>query len=410
MNKIIKPELLAPAGSFLKLKMALKYGADAVYLAGNQFGLRTASKNFDNKELRAAIEYTHSLGKKVYITINVIPHNKDIKNLPIYLKMLSKLKPDALIISDLGVLTLAKQYAPNIDIHISTQANSVNFVSVNEWHKMGAKRVILARELSLNEIKEIRRKAPKSLELEAFVHGAMCISYSGRCHLSNYMTDRDANMGECSQPCRWKYFLMEEKRQGEYFPVFEEDNGAFIMNSKDLNMIEHIPNLMNVGLTSFKIEGRVKTEYYVATVTNAYRQAIDAYCDNKKNYVFNPEWLEEVKKVSHRPYYTGFYFGNEKSQGQVYESSSYIREYDVVAMVDEDVKKQGFTLCSQRNKFSVGDELELLSPNSLSKTFTLTKLTDGNGNDIVDAPHPMMKLKMIVPFDTKKDDIIRKAK
>ena len=407
---IKKPELLAPAGSFDKLKAAVRYGADAVYVGGTDFGLRAASKNFSDKELSEAVKYCHERGKKLYVTVNVIARNGDIDRLPAYLSLLNEIKPDALIIADIGVMALAKEYAPDVPIHVSTQANATNYLSALQYQKLGASRIILARELSLSEIETMRGKLPPELELEAFVHGAMCISYSGRCHLSNYMAARDGNHGECAQPCRWKYFLMEEKRPGEYYEVFEEENGAFILNSKDLNMIEHIPELVKAGISSFKIEGRVKTAYYVATVVNAYRQAIDAYCDDPEGYVFDKRLLSEVCKVSHRAYHTGFFFGHPKEDGQVYESSSYIREYEVAAVVEEDAKAGGLVRCTQRNRFAAGDRLEILTPGRTDESFTVSEMYDGGRTPIEAAPHPTMELYLRIPFDVKAGDMLRRPK
>lgn len=408
--KINKPELLAPAGSFEKLKVALRYGADAVYVGGADFGLRAASKNFSDAELSEAVKYCHERGKKIYITVNIIARNDDIDRLPGYLSLLNEIRPDALIVADIGIMALAKKYAPDIDIHISTQANATNYMSVLQYHELGASRVILARELSLNEIRKIRENTPKELELETFVHGAMCISYSGRCHLSNYMAARDGNHGECAQPCRWKYYLMEEKRPGEYYELSEDERGAFILNSKDLNMIEHVPELIEAGVTSFKIEGRVKSEYYVATVVNAYRQAIDAYCENPDGYMFDEEWGREVCKVSHRAYHTGFFFGHPKSDGQVYETSSYIREYEVAAMVEGDSDAGALAPCSQRNRFRTGDTLEILSPGRKSEAFVVEEMYDADGLSIDVAPHPTMKLSLRIPHDVKAGDMLRRCK
>jgi len=408
--KINKPELLAPAGSFEKLKAAIRYGADAVYVGGTDFGLRTASKNFSDEQLREAVKYCHDRGKKIYVTVNIVARNEDIDKMPPYLSLLNEIRPDAIIVSDIGVMALAKQYAPDVDIHISTQANATNYLSVRQYYEMGATRVILARELSLEEIKTIRKNTPPELEIETFVHGAMCISYSGRCHLSNYMASRDGNHGACAQPCRWKYHIVEEQRPGEYFEVEEDERGAFILNSKDLNMIAHIPELIDAGIASLKIEGRVKTEYYVATVTNAYRQAIDAYCADPENYVFDERFNEEVCKVSHRAYHTGFFFEHPKETGQVYESSSYIREYEVAAVVEEDAKAGDLVSCTQRNRFVKGDTLEILSPGKGWDSFKVEELLDGDGVPIEAAPHPTMKLKIRIPYDVLAGDMLRRPK
>jgi putative protease len=399
-----KPELLAPAGNLEKLKMAVIYGADAVYLGGEEFGLRAAADNFNTEEMKEGVEFAHSRGKKVYVTANIIPHNEDLQRLPEYIREVSEIGVDALIVSDLGVFAIAKEVAPDLEIHISTQANNTNWKSAEFWHKLGAKRIILARELSLQEIKEIREKVPADVELECFVHGAMCISYSGRCLLSNYMANRDANRGACAHPCRWKYYLMEEKRPGEYMPVVENERGTFIYNSKDLCMIGHIPELLKSGISSLKIEGRVKSAYYVATVVKAYRQAIDAYMDNPGKYVFDPALLDELKKVSHREYTTGFYFGKPSGKEQIYHTSSYIREYDIVGLVKEYDPVTGIAIIEQKNRFFVGDEVEVVQPD---KPFFFTQIIEEMRNEegqaINVAPHPQMVLKIpmkvpVVPY------------
>ncbi len=325
-----KPELLAPAGSLSKLKYAIEYGADAVYVGGESFSLREAAENFTLSELKEGIEFAHERGKKVYITANIIPHNRDLKAFETYIREVADMGADAAIISDLGLFDIARRAAPDLDIHISTQANNVNYASANAWYKLGAKRIIVARELSVEEIAEIRKNIPPDLEIECFVHGAMCISYSGRCLLSNYMTGRDSNQGACAHPCRWKYYLMEEKRPGEYMPVFENERGTFIYNSKDLCMIRHLKELCEAGVSSLKIEGRVKTEYYVATVTKAYRDALSDVFENKP---FNEENYKELEKVSHREYTTGFFFGRPGGSEQLYTTSSYKRLYDLVGTV-----------------------------------------------------------------------------
>ena len=402
-----KVELLAPAGSLAKLKYALVYGADAVYIGGEEFSLRVAAKNFTNDEIKEGIEFAHNLGKKVYITANIIPHNEDIKKFPEFVKEVESLGADAIIISDPGMFAIARKEAPNLDIHISTQANNTNFQSAAFWHSLGAKRVIFARELSFDEIKEIRQNTPDDLEIECFVHGAMCISYSGRCLLSNYMTHRDANMGACAHPCRWKYALVEEKRPGEYMPVFENERGTFIYNSKDLCMIEYIPEIIQSGITSLKIEGRVKNELYVATVVKAYRREIDAYYKDRENYKFNAENLEELKKISYRGYTTGFFNGKPKGTEQVYTSGTYIQNYQTTAVaVDFDKNTKTVTL-EQRNRFFVGDEVEFLMPHNENKTHKITEMTDIDGNPITVAPHPQMLVKFKVDFDVEPYSIVR---
>lgn len=402
-----KVELLAPAGSLAKLKYALVYGADAVYIGGEEFSLRVAAKNFTADEIKEGIDFAHNLGKKVYITANIIPHNDDIKKFPEFVREVDALGADAIIISDPGMFALAKKCAPRLDIHISTQANNTNFESAKFWHSQGAKRVILAREMSFDEIREIRENTPSDLELECFVHGAMCISYSGRCLLSNYMTHRDANMGACAHPCRWKYALVEEKRPGEYMPVFENERGTFIYNSKDLCMIERIPEIIESGITSLKIEGRVKNELYVATVVKAYRREIDAYYKDKKNYKFNPENLEELKKISYRGYTTGFFDEKPKGTEQVYTSSTYIQNYQTTAVVKAFDKQTKTVTLEQRNRFFAGDEIEFLMPNGENRSFKITEMTDADGNSIDVAPHPQMIVKFKVDFDVEDYSIVR---
>ncbi|MBQ4516097.1 MAG: U32 family peptidase [Clostridia bacterium] len=407
MNPI---ELLAPAGNLDRLKMAITYGADAVYAGGEAFSLRAAAKNFSRDDLARGIEFAHAHGKKMFITANIIPHNKDIDAFPKFLEEMNELGPDALIIADLGAFMMAKEHAPNIPVHISTQANNVNYRSVQAWNDLGAKRVVLARELSLNEISEIRQKVSPELELEAFVHGAMCISYSGRCLLSNYMTSRDANQGECAHPCRWNYSLVEQQRPGEYLDVFENERGTFIFNSRDLCMIEHIPELIKSGITSFKLEGRVKTEYYVATVVKAYREAIDSYLENPEKYTFNPKWADELSKVSNRHYTTGFYLGKPDSDAQVYGSSSYIRTYEIVAMVDGYDESTGETIITQRNRFFKGDELEIVPPTGDFIPYTVDKMRNEDDEEITSAPHAQQIIKMRLPGRFPERTMLRKIR
>lgn len=403
-----KPELLAPAGSLDRLKVAFKYGADAVYFGGEAFSLRAAAQNFTLEEMKEGAALAHSLGKKLYCTVNIMPRNKELDRLPDFIRQLEEAQIDAVIVSDLGVFSMIRELS-NIPIHVSTQANTVNYKACQMWQKLGAERVVMAREATMEEIKEISQKTP-GLEIEAFVHGAMCMSYSGRCLLSSFMTGRDSNRGACAQPCRWKYYLMEEKRPGEYYPIEEDDHGTYIMNSKDLCMIEHIPELIDAGVTSFKIEGRVKTEYYVATIIQAYRRAIDLYFEDPEHYVLPQELYEEVRKVSHRNYYTGFYFGDQKAEGQVYESSSYIRNYDVVAMVDGYDPEEGVALCTQKNRFYRGDALEVLTWDRGSLNFQADDITDLEGNPLEVCPHPEMKIKIKLPFPVEKDMMIRKKR
>lgn len=405
-----KPELLAPAGDLEKLKIAIIYGADAVYLGGEFFGLRASSKNFTIDELKEGLEFAHSRGKRVYVTLNIIPHNEDLKGLPEYVKTLNQIGVDALIISDPGVIELVKEIAPNMEIHLSTQANTTNYLSANFWHKLGVKRIVLARELSIDEIKEIIENTPEDLEIETFVHGAMCISYSGRCLLSNYMAGRDANRGECAQSCRWKYNLVEEKRPGEYYPVFEDEKGTFIFNSKDLCMLEHIPTLVNAGIKSFKIEGRMKSPYYVATVVRSYRIAIDEYFRDMKNYKFNEKWLEELKKASHRDHTTGFYFGKPTGEEQLYSSSTYIRNYDFLGLVLDYDKSSGIATVEQRNRIFINDEVEIFGPNREHHNQVINEMYDENNNPIDVAPHAKQIIKIKVDKPVKKWDIIRKPR
>lgn len=385
---MIKPEVLAPAGDMECLNSAVKFGADAVFLAGNEFGMRTASKNFDNSDLKKAVELAHSHNVKVYVTCNTLPRNSELSRLPEFLSYGQQCGVDAYIIADMGVLELAKKYAPNVDVHISTQAGIVNYGSANTFYNLGAKRVVLARELTLEEIAEIRAKIPGDLEIECFVHGAMCVSFSGRCLISSYMTGRDANRGDCAQPCRWKYHLYEENRQGQYFPVEETDKGTYLYNSRDLCMIEHIPELVKAGISSFKIEGRAKSAYYVSVTTNAYRHAVLDYMKEQENFSLKPWIKEELDKISHREYNTGFYFGHEP--GQVTGNGGYIRHYDVVAVCE---KEQDLTCeITQRNKFSVGDELDVLPPSGIPFITKCTGLKDIYGNDRENAPHAMERL------------------
>lgn len=401
-------ELLAPAGSLTKLKYAVEYGADAVYIGGEEFSLRVASQNFTIPEIKEGIEYAHQRGKKVYITANIIPHNDDLKEFPDFVRQVSDLGADAIIISDLGMFSIVRDVAPNLDIHISTQANNTNYASAKMWYSLGAKRVILARDLSFKEIGEIREKINPDQELECFVHGAMCVSYSGRCLLSNYLTHRDANKGACSHPCRWKYYLMEEKRPGEYMPVFENDRGTFLYNSKDLCMIEYIPELIKNGVNSFKIEGRVKNELYVATVVGAYRRAIDAYLADPDNFKVDPAILEDLEKVSHREYTTGFYFNKPDENNQLYTSNTYIQDYTIVGVVTDYNPDTGIATIEQRNRFFKGDEIEIIRPFDSSFSFVADYMTDGDGADIDVAPHPQMTVKLKPGQEVGKFAILRK--
>ncbi len=403
-----KVELLAPAGSLQKLKYAIEYGADAVYIGGEAFSLRVAAKNFSLDEIKEGIEFAHERGKKVYITANIIPHNDDLKEFPAFVREVDSLGADAIIVSDLGAFAIVKEVAPDLEIHISTQANNTNYMSAKMWYELGAKRVVLARDLSFEEIREIREKISEDEELECFVHGAMCVSYSGRCLLSNYLTHRDANKGACSHPCRWKYFLMEEKRPGEYMPVFENDRGTFLYNSKDLCMVKYIPDLINAGITSFKIEGRVKNELYVATVVGAYRRAIDAYYADPENFKVDDEILEELEKVSHREYTTGFYYGKPDENNQLYTSNTYIQDYTIVGVVTDYDEKTKIATIEQRNRFFKGEELEVISPNLPSFAFSSNYMKNESDEDIEVAPHPQMTVKLMIEKKVVPYSIIRK--
>lgn len=406
-NKDIKPaEILSPAGDMERLLAAVNYGADAVYLAGKEFGMRASPANFDMESLKKAAEICHERNKKIYLTCNTLPRNNEVERIPEFLKQAAEAGVDAFIIADLGVLDTAKRVAPNVDVHISTQTGVVNYETARSLYNMGASRVVLARELSLEEIATIRAKTNPNLEIETFVHGAMCMSYSGRCLISQYMTGRDANRGDCAQPCRWKYSLVEEKRKGEYFPVIEQENGTYFFNSKDLCMIEHIPELLKAGVTSLKIEGRAKSAYYVAVVTNAYKQALLDYYKMGENFKLEPWIREEVYKISHRKYSTGFYFGGEP--GQIYDNGGYVKDFEVVAVCEN--YKDGMIEISQRNKFLKGDELEVLMPGEKPFTFKVQKIIDEKGNEMESAPHAMQKL--FIPYENKieKGAYLRKTK
>ncbi|NLZ48669.1 MAG: U32 family peptidase [Clostridiales bacterium] len=383
-----KPEILSPAGNLEKLKTAIDFGADAVYLGGSKLNLRAFADNFTNEDLKEGIKYAHDRGKKVYVTMNVFPHNEDLEGLEEYLTELYNLGADALIVSDPGIIMTAREVVPNLELHLSTQANNVNHKSAVFWYKQGIKRIVLARELSMKEIEEMRRKLPLDCEIEAFVHGSMCMAYSGRCLLSNFLTGRDANRGACAQPCRYKYYLTEEKRPGEYYQIMEDDKGSYIMNSKDLCMIEYIPQLVSAGISSFKIEGRMKSAFYVAVITKAYREALDAYWNDPENYVFDKRWLEDVDKVSHRQYYTGFYFDDPNKQ--VYENSSYIRNYDIAGVVRSYDEETKIATIEQRNKVFEGDEAEVLRPVGPYFNIKLNDMRDLEGNKLESTPVAQM--------------------
>jgi len=410
MNK--KIELLAPAGDLEKLKIAVLYGADAVYLGGTSFGLRAKAKNFNPLEMEEGVSFAHKNGVKVYVTCNIFAHNDDFKGMREYFEFLQKINVDAVLVADPGVFSFVREVAPSMNVHISTQANNTNYKSALFWKKLGASRIVMARELSIKEIKEISQNVTDDLEIEAFVHGAMCISYSGRCLLSNYLSGRDANKGACSHPCRWKYALVEKTRPGEYMPIIEDDdkNGTYIFNSKDLCMIEYIPELIDAGITSFKIEGRIKTSFYVGTVVKIYREAIDDYIQNpelyqsKKNY-----YLEEVKKASYRGFTSGFYFGKPSQNEQIYTTSSYIRNYDFVGMVLEYDEKTGFAVIEQRNKFVVGDNIEFLRAKGENFSIVVKEMYDKDGVEIFEAPHPQQVIKINIGKYVEPFDMIRKC-
>lgn len=402
---MLQPEVLSPAGDFERLIAAVTFGADAVYLAGKEFGMRASQTNFDNENMARAVEYAHSNGVKVYVTCNTLPRNDEIDVLPEYLRFLYSIGVDALIASDIGVLSLIREHIPQMEIHISTQAGIVNYQTAKAFYEMGAKRVVLARELSINEIAEIRAKTPNDMDIEVFVHGAMCMSFSGRCLISNYLTGRDANRGECAQPCRWGYHLVEEKRPNQFYPIFEDDKGTYILNAKDMCMLEHIDKLIKAGVTSLKIEGRAKSSYYVSVVTNAYKIAVNDYMNNPNDFMLQDWLIDEVQKVSHRQYSTGFYFDTPT---QYYENGGYTRDYDVVAVVDE--CRDGYLYCTQKNKFYINDKTEILEP--LCKPFDLVieELYDEKGQLLESACHPLMKLKIRCDREVKIGSIIRKQK
>lgn len=403
---MLKPEVLSPAGDMECLQSALRFGADAVFLAGKQFGMRTASANFSDDDLKTACSLAHKQNVKVHLTCNTLPRGDETDSLPDFLMMAQDSGVDAFIIADIGVMELAKKYAPNVALHVSTQAGVTNHLTANALYNLGAKRVVLARELSLDEIANLRAKTPKELEIETFVHGAMCVSFSGRCLISSYMTGRDANRGDCAQPCRWKYHLFEENREGQFFPVEENDQGTFLYNSRDLCMIEHIPELVKAGVSSLKIEGRAKSSYYVSVITNAYRHAVDEYMKNPDGFIL-PDWIKaETDKISHREYNTGFYFGSEP--GQVTSNGGYIRHYDVVAFSDG---CNGNTAeITQRNKFFVGDVLDILPPSGIPFEAKCVRLINENGEEVESAPHAMEKLTLISDKEIPACSVLRKKR
>lgn len=405
-----KLELLAPAGDLEKLKIAVEYGADAVYFGGEMFSLRAGAGNLSTEEIRQGVRYAHEKNVKCHMTFNIYAHNEDIKPLREYLEAIKDIPIDAFIVSDPGVIGIIKDVMPDAELHLSTQANMTNYATANFWHGQGIKRLVLARELTLEEIREIRENIPESMELEAFAHGAMCISYSGRCLLSNFMISRDANRGLCAHPCRWKYRLVEEKRPDEYYPVEEDDRGTYIMNSKDLCMLEHIPELAEAGISSVKIEGRMKSVFYVATVISAYRKAIDAYMKDPENYVYDPGWMTEMMKASHRDFTTGFYFRRPTEEDQNYQTSDYTRDYSFIGMVKSYDAETGMAVVEQRNKMVLGDEIEVFGPGTDFFTQKLTVLQDEEGEPIEAAPHPQQILRIRMEQPVGENYILRKKK
>lgn len=403
-----RPELLIPASSLEVLKIAVIYGADAVYIGGEAFGLRAKAKNFSMEEIKEGIAFAHAHDVKVYITANILAHNGDLEGVREYFKELREIKPDALIISDPGVFMIAKEVCPEIERHISTQANNTNYGTYRFWYEQGAKRVVSARELSLAEIKEIRANIPEDLEIETFIHGAMCISYSGRCLLSNYFTGRDANQGACTHPCRWKYAVVEEKRPGEYLPVYENERGTYIFNSKDLCMIEHIPELMESGIDSFKIEGRMKTGLYVATVARTYRKAIDDYMQSPELYREHLPWyIDQISNCTYRQFTTGFFFGKPSDEAQIYDNNTYVKEYTYLGIVGEQ-NQEGLYRIEQRNKFSVGEEIEVMKPDGTDFLVTVRRIVDEEGNEMASAPHPKQVLSIDLGQPLEMYDILRR--
>ena len=403
-----KTELLLPAGSLDVLKTAVIYGADAVYLGGEAFGLRAKAKNFTNEEIKEGIAFAHARGVKVYITANILAHNSDLPGGEAYFRELSEIRPDALIISDPGVFMIARRVLPDMEIHISTQANNTNYGTYNFWYGLGAKRVVTARELSLKEIREIRENIPEDMEIESFIHGAMCISYSGRCLLSNFFTGRDANQGACTHPCRWKYAVVEETRPGEYMPVYENERGTFLFNSKDLCMIEHVPEMIEAGIDSFKIEGRMKTALYAATVARTYRKAIDDYLESPETYRANMEWYkEEIGKCTYREFTTGFYFGKPTEEMQIYNNSTYVKNYIYLGTVEEK-DGRGFAKIEQKNKFSVGETIEIMKPDGRNIEVQVLGIFSEDGEPRESAPHPKEVLYVDLSGEADVYDILRK--
>ena len=404
-----KPELLVPASSLEVLKIAVIFGADAVYIGGEAFGLRANAKNFSKEDMREGIAFAHEHGVKVYVTVNILAHNEDLEGVREYLYELKELKPDGLIIVDPGIFTYAKEICPEIERHISTQANNTNYETYRFWYERGAKRVVTARELSLEEIRGIRAHIPEDMEIETFVHGAMCISYSGRCLLSNYLVGRDANRGACTHPCRWKYSIVEEKRPGEYMPVFENERGTYIFNSKDLCMIEHMDDVLTSGIDSLKIEGRMKTALYVATVARTYRKAIDDYMESPEKYKANMDWYkEQISNCTYRQFTTGFFYGKPDENTQIYDNNTYVKEYTYLGFA-EDIDERGFVQITQRNKFVTGETIEVMKPNGENIPVTVKAIYDEDGNQVESAPHPQQKLFVDLGIKMEVYDLLRRA-
>lgn len=404
-----KIELLVPASSLEVLKIAVIFGADAVYIGGEAFGLRAKARNFSREDMAEGIAFAHDHKKKVYVTVNILAHNRDLEGVREYLAELKELKPDALIIADPGIFTYAREICPEIECHISTQANNTNYETFLFWHRLGAKRVVTARELSLEEIREIRNHIPEEMEIETFIHGAMCISYSGRCLLSNYLVGRDANQGACTHPCRWKYSIVEEQRPGEYMPVFENERGTYIFNSKDLCMIEHMDDILNSGIDSLKIEGRMKTALYVATVARTYRKAIDDYLESPQKYQNSMDWYrDQISNCTYRQFTTGFFYGKPSEEAQIYDSNTYVKEYTYLGFAEE-ITPEGLAVITQRNKFSVGEIIEIMKPDGENIAAAVEAIFDEDGNPMESAPHPQQKLRIKLSAVPEVFDVLRRA-
>lgn len=401
-------ELLAPAGDLERLKTAFIYGADAVYIGGEIFGMRSAAKNFNKEDMAEGVKFAHERGKQVFVTVNIIPRNEEFEQLEAYLKELEEIGVDAVIVSDPGVFSVVKKVVPNMEIHISTQASTTNAASATFWYNQGAKRVVMARELSFEEIKEIRDNSPEGMDIEAFIHGAMCMSYSGKCVISNYTTGRDANRGACAQSCRWKYTLVEEQENGDYEKVLDDVDAEFFFNTKDMCMINYIPQIIESGINSFKIEGRMKTAYYVATTVRAYRMAIDEYIKNPENWKFNPMWLEELKKGSHRHFSEGFYLGKTSTRDQNYESASYVRNYDFIGVVRGHEEESGLVIVEQRNRMFVGDEIEIIGPYKETMDGKILEMYNEENEPIESAPHAKQIVKMKLDIPVEEHYMLRK--